>query len=73
MSFLRRGCPADLDDALSIIEELERPTDRRWACATLIDSRELSEDDADRILERFPSASLARRLRRRSGSAPRDE
>jgi len=73
MSFLRRGCPADLGDALSIIEELERPTDRRWACATLIDSRELSADDADRILERFPSPSLARRLHRRSGSAPDDE
>jgi hypothetical protein len=68
MSFLRRGCPADLGDALSIIEELERPTDRRWACATLIDSRELSEDDAGRILERFPFPALARRLRRRSGS-----
>jgi len=73
MSFLRRGCPADLGDALSIIEELERPTDRRWACATLIDSRELSEDDAGRILERFPFPSLARRLHRRAGSAPHDD
>ena len=70
MSFLRRGCPTDLGDALSLIEELERTTDRRWACATLIDSRELSEDDVGRILERFPYPSLARRLRRRSGSAP---
>jgi len=70
MSLLRRGYPATLDDALSLIEGLERPTDRRWACATLIDSRELSDDDARRIVDRFPFPSLARRLRRRSGSAP---
>jgi hypothetical protein len=69
MSFLRQGQPASLDDALTAIEELERPIDRRWACATLIDSRELSDDDARCVAERFPFPSLTRRLRRRLGRA----
>jgi hypothetical protein len=69
MSLLRQGQPSSLDDALDVIGELERPTDRRWACATLIDSRELSDEDARRIADRFPFPSLTRRLRRRFGSA----
>jgi hypothetical protein len=69
MSFFRHGYPAGIDDALAIIEELERPIDRRWACAALIDSRELTEDDARRVIDRFPFPSLARRLCRRFGSA----
>jgi len=70
VSILRRGDPEDLDDALSLIEDLERPTDRRWCVAALIDTRELSDADADRVLECFPFPSLARRMRRRSAKLP---
>jgi hypothetical protein len=69
MALLRQGQPASLDDAIAVIEELERPIDRRWACATLIESRELSDDDARQIAERFPFPSLTRRLHRRFGRA----
>jgi hypothetical protein len=71
VAVLRRGYPASLDDAFSIIDEFERPTDRRWACAALIDSRQLSDDDARRIADCFPFPLLARRLRRRARGARR--
>lgn len=61
---LRAGHAADLDDAFALIEDLERPGDRRWCCAALIDSRELTREETERLSTLFPFPFLVRRMRR---------
>ena len=70
VSILRRGHPRGLDEALSLIGEIERATDRRWCVAALIDTRELDAQEQRQIFERFPFTSLARRARRRAAKLP---
>lgn len=60
IAILRVGRPEKLDDAVSLIDSLERPTDRRWCIAALIASRVLRDDDAKRIRERFPFLTSVR-------------
>lgn len=61
IALLERGMPRVIDDALSLIADLERPTDQRWCAAELLASRELSAEEAQRLHERIPLRSPRRR------------
>jgi hypothetical protein len=61
IALLERGMPRVIDDALSLIADLDRPADQRWCAAELLASRELSAEQAQRLHERIPLSSPRRR------------
>jgi len=68
-AFLRAGLPERTDEALSLIWDLERESDRRWCALVLASTRRLGPDERRSISETFPSPTLHRRLAR--SAAPR--
>jgi len=65
-SLIREGLPDDVDDAIALIEDLERPADRRWCAAALIHSRDLSDKEMRRLgaRRRRPAGKPGRELPR---------
>lgn len=59
---LEAGLPNDLDDALDLIEDLERAVDRRWCIGVLVDRGGLQGAEAERALKMSDSPSLRRRI-----------
>jgi hypothetical protein len=55
-ALFRAGAPEKHEAALTLIRELGRPTDRRWCLRTFAETRELPDDQLERLLEewRFP-------------------
>jgi hypothetical protein len=64
---IRAGVPERLDDVLSLIDRLERRSDRMWALTTIALSRDFDSDEADKLLEEAETPTLARRLALRLG------
>jgi len=62
---LRAGVPRALGDALELISNLERPSERMWALTTLATSRDLNKDERDAVIAAASSPSFRRRLRLR--------
>lgn len=63
---LAEGIPADIGDALDLVADLERPTDRRWCLGALAERGDLIGEDLDRALDLLASSSARRRLARRA-------
>lgn len=63
-ALLEAGLPSNADDALDLIEDLERAVDRRWCLGVLIDRGDLQGAEADRALELSDSPALRRRIER---------
>ena len=68
VALLEAGLPPDVGDALDLIENLERPVDRRWCLAVLADRGDLSGAEAERALQMAESPTLRRRILRETGS-----
>jgi outer membrane biosynthesis protein TonB len=56
------GMPADVDEALSLVGQVQSAAGRRWALADLAASRPWKEAEWDRLLAAADSSSLRRRL-----------
>jgi hypothetical protein len=56
------GVPGDADAALDLIEELDRPMDRRWCLAALAQRGDLDGDALERALEMLASPAAKRRV-----------
>jgi len=63
------GVPGDADAALDLIEELDRPMDRRWCLAALAQRGDLAGDDLERALEMLASPAARRRVAAIAGAA----
>jgi len=61
-AFFARRPPAEVDDALSLIGELETAAGRRWALADLAGSRAWRDDEWERLLAAADGPGLRRRL-----------
>lgn len=59
------GALASVDEALSLITELERPGDRAWCLASLAASRRWPGAAWEKILDAAPTPTARRRLERR--------
>jgi hypothetical protein len=57
-----RRLPADLQDALALVQRLSTPADRGWALADLVASRQWSDGDFALLLSAADSPALRRRL-----------
>ncbi len=68
VALLEAGLPADVGVALDLIENLERPVDRRWCLGVLAARGDLQGAEADRALEMTDSPTLYRRIVRETGS-----
>jgi hypothetical protein len=71
-ALLVAGVPAKLVHAVFLIEQLASPTARRWCAGTLLDSRQLTEDERRALIERhglFPHRRPATRAQTTGGSA----
>jgi len=64
VALLEAGLPADVGHALSLIEALERPVDRRWCLGILADRGDLWGAEAERALEMATSPTMRRRILR---------
>ncbi len=53
---------ADVDEALDLIDRLERPGQRLWCLADLLEYWELSEPQIERVLDQAPTEAARRRL-----------
>ena len=56
------GLPGDADAALDLIEELDRPMDRRWCLAALAQRGDLDGDALERALKMLASPAAKRRV-----------
>jgi hypothetical protein len=56
------GIPEDLQDALLLIDRLERRSDRLWCLSALVDSRTLTQEEREMVLGRVDSPAARRRL-----------
>ena len=64
------GVPGDADAALDLIEELDRPMDRRWCLAALAQRGDLAGDDLERALEMLVSPAARRRVAAIAADSP---
>jgi len=63
------GVPGDAEAALDLIEELDRPMDRRWCLAVLAQRGDLDGDALERALEMLASPAAKRRVARIAAAA----
>jgi hypothetical protein len=59
---LESGIPAPASEALALIEDLERPMDRRWCLTALARRGDLSGDALERALGMLSSFASRRRV-----------
>ncbi len=64
VALFEAGLPADVSDALDLINALERPADRRWCLGVLAARGDLRGAEADRALKMVESSTLRRRILR---------
>src|SRR5829696_3760474 len=67
MDLIEAGVPERTADALSLMDALQSPGDRSWCLGTLADSRALSPDERNALLQAAPTAAGRRRLELRLG------
>ncbi len=61
-ALIQSGIPDDAASALDLIEEMERPMDRRWCLSALAGRGDLDGDDLERAVEMLTSPAAKRRL-----------
>jgi hypothetical protein len=66
-TLVRSGVPAQLEDALALVEQLQRPSERLWALTSLAAARMLTAEDRERLVNATRQQALQRRLRIRLG------
>lgn len=64
---LRAGAPADLSEALPLLEALGAQRDRVWCLGALTHQREIPEKDREALLAGVDSPAARRRLKGRLG------
>jgi hypothetical protein len=69
-TLIRAGVPSRLDDLLVLISVLSRPSERLWALTTLVETRQLSRDESEHLLDAAEHPALRRRLRLRTARSP---
>jgi len=62
VDFIDAGIPAGVGETLDLIEDLDRPVDRRWCLAALARRGDLTGADLDRALELLSSPAARRRV-----------
>jgi len=62
VALIEAGIPGDTDGVLDLIEEMERPMDRRWCLASLARRGDLEGDTLERALEMMASPAARRRV-----------
>jgi hypothetical protein len=62
VALIQSGIPDDAASTLDLIEELERPMDRRWCLSALAGRGDLEGDDLERALEMLTSQGERRRV-----------
>jgi hypothetical protein len=62
---LLAGIPERFEDALALIESLEKPSDRLWCMSALVDGRALTRDDKKLLLDLEELPMVRRRLKLR--------
>jgi len=67
LEILRSGAPAELQDALDLVETLGSERDRAWCLGALADERPLGARDREALLAAVPTPAARRRLERRLG------
>lgn len=67
MDLIEAGVPERTADALSLMDALQSPGDRSWCLGALADSRALSPDERNALLQAVPTATGRRRLELRLG------
>ncbi len=67
VALIESGIPEDVSAALDLVEELDRPMDRRWCLAALARRGDLDGDDLERALGMLASPAARRRVRRLAG------
>ncbi|HEY4562611.1 MAG TPA: hypothetical protein VIJ36_06510, partial [Thermoanaerobaculia bacterium] len=68
LEILRSGAPAELQDALDLVETLGSERDRAWCLGALADERPLGARDREALLAAVPTPGARRRLERRMGA-----
>lgn len=64
---LRAGAPADLSDALPLLDALGSERDRLWCLGALVHQRRIPEKDREALLAGIDSPAARRRLKSRLG------
>lgn len=64
---IEEGVPARAADVLSLVDVLESPRDRAWCLGTVADSRTLSAEERDALLQAAATPAGRRRLELRFG------
>jgi hypothetical protein len=67
VDLIEAGAPERTADVLSLIDTLQSPGDRSWCLGALADSRALSPDERNALLQAVPTAAGRRRLELRLG------
>ncbi|HET9225942.1 MAG TPA: hypothetical protein VFR31_04705 [Thermoanaerobaculia bacterium] len=67
VDLLESGVPERASDALSLLDVLHSPGDRSWCLGTLADSRKLTSDEREAVLQAAPTPAGRRRLELRLG------
>jgi hypothetical protein len=62
VALIEADIPADADDALDLIEKLDRPMDRRWCLSALARRGDLEGDSLGRALSMLTSPAARRRV-----------
>jgi hypothetical protein len=66
-TLVRSGVPAQLEDALTLVEQLQRPSERLWALTSLAAARRLTAEEGERLVKATRRQALQRRLQIRLG------
>ena len=67
MDLIESGAPERASDALSLLDALQSPGDRSWCLGALADSRKLTSDEREAVLQAAPTPAGRRRLELRLG------
>lgn len=67
VDLIEAGVPERTADVLSLMDALQSPGDRSWCLGTLADTRALSPDERNALLQAVPTAAGRRRLELRLG------
>ena len=67
VDLIESGAPERASDALSLLDALQSPGDRSWCLGALADSRKLTSEEREAVLQAAPTPAGRRRLELRLG------